>query len=124
MAGQYDVAQARDAHGEGLLSEMGHKAMGAWARGAHVERPKHACDAGGVPVGYVRVEVYQIVEDFPHVGYQRGAPVGDGAVRRNGGSRVIVELPDRPLQEVVTLKGVLARAWRRRRKWRRRGRRR
>eukprot|EP00964_Phaeocystis_antarctica_P128450 scaffold92250_cov61-Phaeocystis_antarctica.AAC.3 len=68
-----------------------------------VERPRavehlvHACDAGGVPAGHIRVETLRVFEEVAHVGDGRDVPVGDGAVRRSGGSRVsVVSLDRRP----------------------------
>eukprot|EP00964_Phaeocystis_antarctica_P060962 scaffold36380_cov50-Phaeocystis_antarctica.AAC.2 len=37
-------------------------------RGAHPEHIAHACDAGGIPAGDVRVEVLQAIEKVAHVG--------------------------------------------------------
>eukprot|EP00964_Phaeocystis_antarctica_P160679 scaffold132481_cov45-Phaeocystis_antarctica.AAC.1 len=67
-------------------------------RGAHAEHAGHGCDARGIPAGYVRVEVLQLIEERAHVGDGRDIPVGDGAVRRNGRIRVFGEGQDRRLQ--------------------------
>eukprot|EP00964_Phaeocystis_antarctica_P055720 scaffold32796_cov48-Phaeocystis_antarctica.AAC.1 len=75
-------------------------------RGAHKEHIEHGCDAGGVPVGNVRIEILQVMEKLAHVGDGRDAPVGDGSVRCNGGSRVSVEGSDRRLQGGCTREGV------------------
>eukprot|EP00964_Phaeocystis_antarctica_P038033 scaffold21758_cov46-Phaeocystis_antarctica.AAC.5 len=80
-------------------------------RGAHEEHAVHGCDAGRVPVGYVRVKVLQVVEELAHVGDARDVPVGDGAVRRNGGCRVPVDRPDRRLQGVLVREGVCVGPW-------------
>ena len=64
--------------------------------GAHIEHAEHGCDAEGVPAGNVRVEVLQLIEEGAHVGDGRDVPVGDGAVRRSGGSRVSVVRFARP----------------------------
>eukprot|EP00964_Phaeocystis_antarctica_P013465 scaffold7370_cov57-Phaeocystis_antarctica.AAC.5 len=73
--------------------------IGGRARGgAHKEHLVHVRDAGGVPVGYVRVENPQVFEEVAHVGDGRDVPVGEGAVRRSGGSRVRVVRLDRRLQ--------------------------
>eukprot|EP00964_Phaeocystis_antarctica_P041072 scaffold23483_cov58-Phaeocystis_antarctica.AAC.2 len=95
--------------GEGSTADSGQV-----TGGAHVEHLVHGCDAGGVPVGYIRVEPQTIVidtividtvtvsfviylEEPAHVGDGRDVPVGDGAVRRNGGLLVgIVLLGRRP----------------------------
>eukprot|EP00964_Phaeocystis_antarctica_P045219 scaffold26019_cov69-Phaeocystis_antarctica.AAC.2 len=89
----------------------------------------HVRDPGGVPAGNVRVEILQISEELSHVGDGRDAPLGDGAVLRNGGSRVSVERLDRRLQGALGREGVgpvgaglrqQAGRWRRRRRCRRR----
>ena len=67
-------------------------------RGAHPEHLVHVCDAGGIPVGNVRVETIQVLEEATHVGDGRDVPVGDVAVRCNGGSRVSVVGLDLRLQ--------------------------
>eukprot|EP00964_Phaeocystis_antarctica_P001988 scaffold1038_cov49-Phaeocystis_antarctica.AAC.2 len=59
--------------------------------GAHLEHL-------GLPVGNVRVEVLQVVEEVAHVGDARDVPLGDGAVRRFGGGHVGVVFLDRRLQ--------------------------
>eukprot|EP00964_Phaeocystis_antarctica_P045981 scaffold26514_cov53-Phaeocystis_antarctica.AAC.4 len=66
--------------------------------GAHQEHVAHVCDTGGVPAGYVRVEVPQVIEDPAHVGDGRDVPADDGSIRRNGGGRVSVERLNRRLQ--------------------------
>eukprot|EP00964_Phaeocystis_antarctica_P089533 scaffold57163_cov58-Phaeocystis_antarctica.AAC.2 len=91
-------------------------------RGAHPEHVAHVRDAGRVPAGNVRVEVLQVVEEEAHVGDARDVPVGDGAVRRNGGCRVSVDRLDRRLQGVRAREGVGVRAGRGRRAGRRVGR--
>eukprot|EP00964_Phaeocystis_antarctica_P133610 scaffold97822_cov51-Phaeocystis_antarctica.AAC.2 len=88
-------------------------------RGAHDEHEVHVRDAGRVPAGNVLVEVLQVVEEVAHVGDARDVPVGDGAVRRNGGCRVIVDRLDRRLQGGLAREGV-GRRWRRRGRGRRR----
>jgi len=65
-------------------------AGGQGTRGAHEEHEAHGRDLGGVPAGNVRVEVLQVLEEAFHVGDGRDVPVGDGAVRLTGGSRVSV----------------------------------
>ena len=70
------------------------------------EHVSHARDAGRVPVGDVRVEVLQAGEECAHVGEGRDVPVGNGAVRRDGVSRVGVVFPDRRLQGVLAWEGV------------------
>eukprot|EP00964_Phaeocystis_antarctica_P094384 scaffold61131_cov63-Phaeocystis_antarctica.AAC.3 len=110
-------------HGEGPTQGC----RGQGTRGAHVEHGRHVCDAGGVPIGNVRIEVVQALEKGAHVGDGRHTPVGDGAVLRNGGSRVGVVRPDRRLQGGRVREGVLDRAGNERqagRRRRRRGRRR
>ena len=67
-------------------------------RGAHVEHGAHCRDAGGVPIGNVRVEILQVVEEGAHVGDGRDVPLGDRAVLCNGGSRAGVVRLDRRLQ--------------------------
>eukprot|EP00964_Phaeocystis_antarctica_P118752 scaffold82504_cov48-Phaeocystis_antarctica.AAC.1 len=64
----------------------------------------------------------QAPEELTHVGDGRDAPVGDGSVRRNGGSRVSVEGLDRRLQGGLGREGVCEGAgrWRRRRRRRQR----
>eukprot|EP00964_Phaeocystis_antarctica_P078703 scaffold48962_cov58-Phaeocystis_antarctica.AAC.4 len=119
------VAHARDARGvkvqllvehHGALPRVERRARTMWGkvegrgagqgtRGAHVEHAFHVCDAGSVPVGYIRVEApcripvsrISVVrrEKLAHVRDGRDLPAGDGAVRRSSGSRVSVELLDR-----------------------------
>eukprot|EP00964_Phaeocystis_antarctica_P018533 scaffold10238_cov45-Phaeocystis_antarctica.AAC.3 len=67
-------------------------------RGAHVEHVVHVRDAGGVPVGNVRIEIIQAIEDVTHFSDGRDVPLGDGAALRSGGGRVSVEALDRRLQ--------------------------
>eukprot|EP00964_Phaeocystis_antarctica_P067363 scaffold40776_cov38-Phaeocystis_antarctica.AAC.2 len=55
----------------------------------------HVRDARGIPVGNVRIEKGQAIEEPAHVGDGRDVPVRDGAVRRSGGNRVRVERLDR-----------------------------
>eukprot|EP00964_Phaeocystis_antarctica_P027053 scaffold15231_cov60-Phaeocystis_antarctica.AAC.1 len=104
--------------------------IGGRARGgAHVEHPEHGCDAGGVPVGNVRIEIFPVREKVAHVGDGRDVPFGDGAIRRSGGSRIRIVGLDCRLQLVLTRKDVLieqaaAASGRRRRGRRRRQRRR
>eukprot|EP00964_Phaeocystis_antarctica_P034094 scaffold19385_cov63-Phaeocystis_antarctica.AAC.1 len=62
---------------------------------AHEEHVAHVRDAGGVPVGEVRIETLLAVEEAAHVGDSRDVPVGHGPVRRGGGSRVTFERVDR-----------------------------
>eukprot|EP00964_Phaeocystis_antarctica_P026935 scaffold15160_cov57-Phaeocystis_antarctica.AAC.2 len=92
-------AWRREAAGDGGASSVQWRArlqIGDRARGgAHIEHAVHGRDAGGVPVGYVRVEFIPLVEEVAHVGDARDVPVGDWAARRSGGSRVSVEVPDR-----------------------------
>eukprot|EP00964_Phaeocystis_antarctica_P037198 scaffold21248_cov68-Phaeocystis_antarctica.AAC.2 len=92
------------------------KTGGQGTRGAHLEHCVHGCDAGGVPAGYVLVEVSQVIEEPAHVRDGRDVPVGDGVVRRYGGSRVIIERLDRRLQGGRALEGVGLRRRRRRRR--------
>eukprot|EP00964_Phaeocystis_antarctica_P109983 scaffold74377_cov60-Phaeocystis_antarctica.AAC.3 len=61
----------------------------------------------------------RISEELVHVGDSRDVPVGDGAVLRNGGSRVIIERPDRRSQGGPAREGAGRRRRRRRRRWRR-----
>jgi len=89
-------------HWDGLTQGLGAKGT----RGAHVEHVEHGRDAGGVPAGNVRVEVRQATEELAHVGDGRDAPVGDGAVLRNGRGRVRIELRDRRLQGGLAREGV------------------
>eukprot|EP00964_Phaeocystis_antarctica_P061635 scaffold36844_cov58-Phaeocystis_antarctica.AAC.1 len=56
-----------------------------------MEHGLHGCDAGGIPVGNVRIEILHVIEEPAHVGDGRDVPVGDGAALRSGGSRVSVE---------------------------------
>eukprot|EP00964_Phaeocystis_antarctica_P099930 scaffold65681_cov57-Phaeocystis_antarctica.AAC.1 len=67
-------------------SNGGHtvRGEGAGQLGAHLEHVAHVRDAGGIPVGNVRIEILQIVEEVAHVRDGRDAPVGDGSVLRNG----------------------------------------
>eukprot|EP00964_Phaeocystis_antarctica_P129381 scaffold93231_cov69-Phaeocystis_antarctica.AAC.1 len=67
-------------------------------RGAHPEHAVHVRDAGRVPAGNVRVEILQVIEELAHVGDARDVPVGDGAVRGNGGCWVSVDRLDCRLQ--------------------------
>eukprot|EP00964_Phaeocystis_antarctica_P058136 scaffold34462_cov56-Phaeocystis_antarctica.AAC.5 len=101
----------RAADDRGARNVQGRARLQIWGRargGAHEKHVSHGCDAGGVPVGYIRVEVQTVVigivtvttcvtflEELAHVGDGRDVPVGDGPVRRYGGSRVSVELLDR-----------------------------
>ena len=78
--------------------------------GESLEHPVHVRDAGGLPVGNVRVEVLQVFEDPAHVGDGRDVPVGDGAVRRNGASRVRIKGLDRRLQLGLARKDVIEQA--------------
>ena len=73
------------------------KAGGQGTRGADRKHLAHVRDAVGIPAGYIRVEVLQVIEEPTHIGDGRDVPVGDGAVRRNGGCRVSVERLDRRL---------------------------
>eukprot|EP00964_Phaeocystis_antarctica_P086734 scaffold54948_cov49-Phaeocystis_antarctica.AAC.2 len=131
---------ARSVQGRARL-QIGGRARG----GAHREHTEHARDAGGVkaqrlveqrrapehlghgrdargfPVGDVRIEIPQVLEEPAHVGDGRDVPFGDGAVRRNGGGRVSVVRIDRRLQGGRAREGVGRR--RRRRRRGRRGRR-
>ena len=75
-------------------------------RGAHVEHVAHVRDAGRIPAGNVRVEVLQVIEELAHVGDPRDVPVGDGAVRHNGGCRVSVDRLDCRLQGGLAREGV------------------
>eukprot|EP00964_Phaeocystis_antarctica_P066235 scaffold40008_cov50-Phaeocystis_antarctica.AAC.3 len=75
--------------------------------GAHMEHEAHVCDAGGFPARNVRVDVLHALEELAHIGDGRDAPVGDGAVRCNGGGRVSVVGLDRRLQGGL----VYERAW-------------
>ena len=68
------------------------------ARATHPEHTIHIRDAGGVPVGDVRIKIIDFIEEPPHVGDGRDVPVGDGAVCRNGGIRVVFVSLDRRLQ--------------------------
>ena len=77
---------ARGVQGRARL-QIGSRARG----GAHVKHGAHGCDAGGVPVGDIRVEVLQVREELAHVGDGRDVPVGNGAIRRNGGGHVGIE---------------------------------
>ena len=99
------------------------KAVGVRARAEHREHKIHVCDAGSVPIGNVRVEILQVVEEVRHVGDGRDVPVGDGAVRCNGGSRVGVVRLERRLQAGRVREGSgLQRSWLHRwrgRRWRR-----
>eukprot|EP00964_Phaeocystis_antarctica_P114351 scaffold78323_cov43-Phaeocystis_antarctica.AAC.4 len=49
--------------GEGATADSGQGTRG----GAHPEHAVHGCDAGGVPVGYVRVEGALALEEPAHV---------------------------------------------------------
>ena len=51
-------------HGEGPTHGCG----GQGTRGAHPEHAVHVNDAGGIPIGDVRVEVLQVIEEVAHVG--------------------------------------------------------
>eukprot|EP00964_Phaeocystis_antarctica_P156152 scaffold125705_cov51-Phaeocystis_antarctica.AAC.1 len=82
-AGQQTGATASSVQGRARL-QIGDKARG----GAHEEHLVHGRDTGGVPVGNVRIEILQADEEVAHVGDGRDVPVGDGAVRCNGGGRV------------------------------------
>eukprot|EP00964_Phaeocystis_antarctica_P109098 scaffold73594_cov55-Phaeocystis_antarctica.AAC.1 len=85
--------------GQGEVQALGGGRRQATAvRAAHPEHLAHACDAGGIPVGNVRIEILQFIEELAHVGDGRDAPAGDGAVLRSSGSRVGVERYDRRLQ--------------------------
>ena len=84
----------RHVHGEGPTQGWGSQGT----RGAHVEHAAHVSDTGGVPIGNVRVEILQAIEEVVHVGDGRDVPVGDGAVRCNSGSRVGVVRRYRRLQ--------------------------
>ena len=88
-------------------------------RGAHPEHGLHGSNAGGVPIGNVRVEILQVIEEVAHVGDGRDVPVGDGAVRCNSGSRVGVVRLNRRLQGGRAREGSVLQ---RRRRQRRRGR--
>eukprot|EP00964_Phaeocystis_antarctica_P047609 scaffold27545_cov52-Phaeocystis_antarctica.AAC.1 len=94
--------------------------------GAHIEHLLHGCDAGGIPVGNVRIEVPQVREEPAHVGDGRDVPIGDGAALRSGVSRVSVVGLDLRYQGGLGREdtGRRRRARRRRRGRRRRGRRR
>eukprot|EP00964_Phaeocystis_antarctica_P009740 scaffold5300_cov85-Phaeocystis_antarctica.AAC.1 len=70
----------------------------------------HACDAGGVPVGYVRVKVLQAIAEVAQVRDGRDVPVGDGAVRCIGDNRVRIKGLDRSLQLGLARKGVIGQA--------------
>ena len=96
---------ARSVQGRVWL-QIGGRARG----GAHLEHVLHVRDAGGIPVGDVRIEILQVIEELAHVGDGRDAPVGDGAVLRNGRGRVRIELRDRRLQGGLGREGVLGRA--------------
>ena len=74
------------------------KAVGQGTRGAHLEHVPHGRDLGRIPIGDVRVEIRQVKEEPLHVGDGRDVPVGDGAVCRNGGTRVVFVSLDRRLQ--------------------------
>ena len=85
--------------GEVCSKECGVVPGRGWGRpAAHPEHVVHICDAGGVPAGYVRVEILHVVEEPFHIGDARDVPVGDGAVRRNGGGRISVVVLDRKPQ--------------------------
>ena len=83
----YDVG--RDTRQKGMVHATaqrkraeGEIAAKYWAqetRGAHQKHPAHGCDFGGIPIGDVRVEILQVVEEVAHVGDCRDVPVGDGA---------------------------------------------
>eukprot|EP00964_Phaeocystis_antarctica_P057099 scaffold33741_cov63-Phaeocystis_antarctica.AAC.10 len=79
-AGGHGVAAAQAA----CMERAQLKAGGQGTRGAHPEHLPHVRDAGGVPAGDVRIEVLQAPEELLHVGHGRDAPLGDGAVLRNG----------------------------------------
>eukprot|EP00964_Phaeocystis_antarctica_P100004 scaffold65736_cov48-Phaeocystis_antarctica.AAC.1 len=96
---------SRQAGGGGRRRRMQRAGDGATAdsgqgtgRRAHVEHAFHGRDAGGIPAGDVLIEVIQAIKEVAHVGDGRDVPVGDGAVRRNGGGRVGVVRIDRRLQ--------------------------
>jgi hypothetical protein len=85
----------RHMHGE----KARRKAWGPRARaGTYLEHVTHVRDAGGFPFRNIRVEVLHATEEPAHVGDGRDVPVGNGAVCRNGGSRVGVERLERNLQ--------------------------
>ena len=66
-------------HGEGPTQSWG----GQGTRGSHPEHLVHGRDAGRIPIGYVRVEILQVIDELAHVGDGRDVPVGDGAVHCN-----------------------------------------
>ena len=55
---------ATGVHGEGPTQVQAPEGT----RGAHVEHHDHVRDAGGVPIGNVRVEIPQVIEEVAHVG--------------------------------------------------------
>ena len=86
---------------------------------AHFEHFPHARDAGGVPVGDIRIEVRHTREEFVHIGDARDVPAGNGAVLLLGLRRFFVKGLDRLLQGVLARKGAFHRRWRgQRRRWR------
>eukprot|EP00964_Phaeocystis_antarctica_P149895 scaffold117165_cov54-Phaeocystis_antarctica.AAC.4 len=94
MQGEVQTGTPEVAAGRGARSvqERARLQIGSRARGgAHPEHAVHGCDAGGVPVGDIRVEVLQVREELAHVGDGRDVPVGNGAIRRNGGGHVGTE---------------------------------
>eukprot|EP00964_Phaeocystis_antarctica_P055511 scaffold32656_cov108-Phaeocystis_antarctica.AAC.2 len=91
---------------------------------AHHEHAVHIRDLGRVPIGNVRIEILQVIEELVHVGDGRDVPLGDGAVRCNSGSRVAVVRLDRRLQRGLRREGVGVGPRRRRRRGRRGARRR
>ena len=93
-------------------SKGGHTVRGeVYGSGAtHLEHVAHVRDTGGIPVGYLRVEVLQVVEEVAHVGDARDVPIGEGAVRRFGGGHVGVVRLDRRLQVVLGREDVIEQA--------------
>ena len=76
---------------------------GGRGEGLHLKHARHACDAGGVPAGNVRVKVGQVLEEPAHVGDARDVPVVDGAVLQFGGGHVCVVLYGRRPQPVLSV---------------------
>eukprot|EP00964_Phaeocystis_antarctica_P100908 scaffold66442_cov52-Phaeocystis_antarctica.AAC.4 len=79
-------------------------------RGAHPKHVAHVCDARGFPVGNVRVEVLQVVEEVAHIGDARDVPIGEGAVSCFGEGHVGVVRLDRRLQGGLGRKDVAKQA--------------